>query len=104
LPSFNVLVHGTGIEYPQIAPVDQPPSVGFRRVECVRAANEAEARAEAIAAVAADWDSPRYALSNRGAKPALTVERVVRVSLWHRYFVHRNGGHDFYCADSDAAP
>ena len=104
MPSFSVVVHGTGIELPQVTPVEEPPSIGFHRVECVRAANEAEAQARAIAAIAADWESPRYALSNRGAPPTLVVDSVNRVSLWHRYFVHRNGAHIFYPADEAPEP
>ena len=97
MPCFSFVIHGTGIDIPG---ADDVPLIGFYRSEWVRAATVAEAQAKAIAAVAADWESGRYAACNRGAKPTLAVEGTWRRSLWS-FLRHRNGGHAFYPAGDD---
>ena len=96
MPFFNVLLHGTGIDMPS---ADGTPSIiGFYRAQAVHAATPAEASAKAVARVAAEWDSPPYVIHNKGAKPALAVDKVTRISLRDR-LRRRNRGYTFYATD-----
>ncbi len=95
MPFFTVMVHGDGIRLPGDG--TSPASVGFYTSMTVRASSPETAAAEVLGAVARRWDAPPYVNANRGAAPALAVEGVRAVSLWH-WLARRNGGHTFYPA------
>lgn len=99
MPHFSVMLHGKGVEVP---PIDggAVPMIGFFTTRAVTARDADDACRSASEKVLAEWTKGRFAASNRGSMPTLSVERVVEVSLFSRWLRHSTS-YIFYANDSD---
>lgn len=91
MPYFKVIVSGRGILFG-----DDFQAIGFFTTRTMRARDAQAAGALAQEQVLAEWrEGGRYAGGNRGAVPALTVERHHRVGFLAGLFA-RPAGYTFY--------
>jgi len=93
MPHYLVMMQGTGIEVPNLE--RGRPIIGFFTTRLVSAATSSEAESKAKSMVVADWTSGKYAESNKGSVPSLTIESVQACSFLKR-LTFKNGGHAFY--------
>ena len=87
MPTYDVIVHGQGIEVPIGAAV----AVGFFRVIRVSARDAGSAEQSALSRAKAEWDSSANAALNRGGAPRLAIDSVADLPWWRRFLAPKRG-------------
>jgi hypothetical protein len=93
MPFFTVLLHGAGIEVPDAD--SGRPMRGFFTSRTLWARDAQEASAKALTSVANLWSKGKYAESNAGGTPTLSVDSCA-LATFMQWLRAPNRGHSFY--------
>ncbi len=93
MPTFVVVVEGTGIKVPSVP----EPIIGFMTTRRVTAADEDSAIAKAKRLILDDWRSSEYGGANIGNTPSLKIDSIRSQGLLERMFSRvPTKGYTFY--------
>ncbi len=93
MPSFVVVVEGTGIKVPSVP----EPIIGFMTTRRVTAADEDSAVDKAKRMILDDWQSSEYGTANIGDTPTLKIDSIRSQGLLERVFsLVPTKGYTFY--------
>lgn len=93
MPYYRVMLHGTGIRVPRAEPGQD--LIGFYTTRVVHAPTEDDAADKVFKMVDAQWARGKYADSNHGPRPILSMEWVRR-TVFLDLFRYRATGFIFY--------